>query len=245
MTDIRTLLRRDPPWSVYALGDLDPRRARYCEWFTRGDSVALLYHEFDTPILFAAGDPCVLDALPDVASCLLQIPDSFLGPLAQRFAVTWSRPMHRMSLRAAAFAAIEDTAGVEPLGEGHEDEIRRLFADGRATGEEPDFFMRSQLHDGTFFGVRVDGRLVSAGGTHLYSPTEGVGAIGNVYTRRSHRHQGHASRVTAAIASLLLTRGTSTIALNVKEENAAAIRVYERLGFRFHARFREGHAARR
>jgi ribosomal protein S18 acetylase RimI-like enzyme len=244
-TAIRTLLHRDPCWSVYALGDLDPRRREHCQWHTRGSSVALLYHEFDAPILWAAGDPGVLEAVPDIDACYLQIPETFLAPVERRFAVDWSRLMHRMSLDPADFVPHDDVSAAEPLDEAHEHEIRELYADGAATHEEPDFFWRSQLGDGTFFGMRREGRLVAAGGTHLYSSAESVGAIGNVYTHRSHRGQGHASAVTSAIARRLIERGTRTIALNVKSDNQVAIRVYERLGFRFHCRFWEGQATRR
>ena len=241
-TEIRALLHRDPYWSVYALGDLDARRARHCDWFTHGDSVALLYREFDSPILWAAGDPRVLDAVPDVEACHLQIPESFLPAVAKRFAVDWSRLMHRMSLAGEAFTPHDGDGRAELLDERHEDEIRALFEDGRATEEEPDFFMRSQLQDGTFYGVRHEGRLVAAGGTHLYCRDESVGAIGNVYTHRAHRGLGLASAVTSAVSRELIQRGTRIIALNVKRENQAAIRVYERLGFRFHTRFFEGRA---
>jgi len=239
--EIRALLHQDPYWSVYALGDLDARRAHHCAWFTTGHSVALLYREFGSPILWAAGDPTVLDAVPDVEGCHLQIPESFLPAVAERFPVEWSRLMHRMSLTPAAFAP-NGGSRAEPLGEQHEDEIRRLYEDGRETGEEPDFFMRGQLQDGTFYGVRHEGRLVAAGGTHLYCRDESVGAIGNVYTHRSHRGRGHASSVTSAVARELIDRGTRIVALNVKSDNPGAIRVYERLGFRFHARFFEGRA---
>ena len=68
--------------------------------------------------------------------------------------------------------------------------------------------MRSQLGDGTFFGVRREGRLVAAGGTHLYSAAESVGAVGNVYTHRAYRGQGHASAVTSAIVRRLIERDT-------------------------------------
>jgi ribosomal protein S18 acetylase RimI-like enzyme len=240
--EIRALLHQDPHWSVYALGDLDPRRAQHCHWFTSGGSVALLYREFDSPILWAAGDPQVLEAVPVVEGCHLQIPESFLPAVAKRFPVEWSRLMHRMSLAPEAFTPHHRGARAEPLDERHEDEIRALFEDGRATAEEPDFFMRSQLLDGTFYGVRHEGRLVAAGGTHLYSRDESVGAVGNVYTLRTQRGRGHASAVTSAVARELIDRGTRIIALNVKNENQAAIRVYERLGFRFHARFFEGRA---
>ena len=83
---------------------------------------------------------------------------------------------------------------------------------------------------------------MAAGGTHLYSRDESVGAVGNVYTHRGHRGRGHAAAVTSAVAGELIARGTRVIALNVRSENLPAIRVYERLGFRFHARFFEGRA---
>lgn len=240
MTAIRTLLRRDPCWSVYALGDMDPRRAAFCEWYRHGDSVALLYREFDTPILFAAGTPDVLEGVPDVDRCLLQVPEPFLDRLTARFSLDRSRRMRRMCLRHADFVWRGAGAMVEPLVTADEPEVRGLFADGRDTGDEPDFFMPGQMHDGTFFGVRHNGRLVAAGGTHLYSAPESVGAIGNVYTDRAHRGRGLASAVTSAIVRLLIERGTSTIALNVKPGNLAAVRLYERLGFRTHNHFLEG-----
>ena len=240
--DVRARLLTDCYWSAYALGDLDPRRAGYCRWFGQGTSIALLYHEFDEPILFAAGDPAVLNAVPDVAVCHLQIPEHFLPAVTERFPVRWNRLMHRMCLAPQAFIPDPGEARAERLDERHESELRELFADGRATGEEPDFFMRSQLQDGTFFGIRAEGRLVAAGGTHLYSAAESVGTVGNVYTRRAYRGQGCASAVTSAVVRELIQRGTRIIALNVKSENEAAIRVYRRLGFRFHARFWEGWA---
>ena len=48
-----------------------------------------------------------------------------------------------------------------------------------------------------------------------------------------------------AIVDNLRRRQVETIGLNVRTANAAAIRLYERLGFEFHARFWEGRAIRR
>jgi ribosomal protein S18 acetylase RimI-like enzyme len=239
---VRRLLLNDPYWSAYALGDLDPRRAPHCRWFTRGSSIALLYDEFDEPILFAAGEPDVLDALPDLEACHLQIPEHFLPAVMRRLRLQWSQPVDRMSLAPEAFMPSPGDGRAERLDERHEAEIRKLYEDGTATGEEPDFFMRSQLQDGTFYGIRADGRLVAAGGTHLYSEIESVGTIGNVYTLREYRGRGCGAAVASAVARELIQRGTRIIALNVRSRNDAARRVYQRLGFRFHARFFEGRA---
>jgi ribosomal protein S18 acetylase RimI-like enzyme len=242
---VRRLLRTDPVWSLYALGDLDPRRAKFCDWYVRGPSVALLYREFGTPILFAAGAPDVLAGVPDLDACLLQVPEAFLNHLQERLDLDWTCPVLRMALDPARFSKPEVRIPVEPLDAADEPALRELYADGRESGEEPDFFMASQLGDGTFFGVREDGRLVAAGGTHLYAAAESVGAIGNVYTRRSHRGRGHAATVVAAIVERLIERDTETIGLNVRAANAGAIRLYERLGFTVHSRFWEGRAIKR
>lgn len=241
---IRARLHQDREWCVYALGDLDPRRRHHCDWFARGPSIALVYREFDVPILFAAGTPDVLDVVPELDSCLLQIPESFRSAVERRFAIEWLRPMQRMAIAADGLVWPNLPVAVDPLDASHEDEIRALYTDGRATHEEPDFFVRSQLEDGTFFGVRQQQRLVAVGGTHLYSPDERVGAIGNVYTHRAHRGRGYASAITARVVQELAARETETIALNVKAENAPAIRIYERLGFRVHRSFYDGRAAR-
>jgi len=47
-------------------------------------------------------------------------------------------------------------------------------------------------------------------------------------------------QVTAAVTAELLRLHVRTVALNVAESNHAAIRVYERLGFRHYCDYREG-----
>jgi ribosomal protein S18 acetylase RimI-like enzyme len=122
--------------------------------------------------------------------------------------------------------------------------LRRLYADGEATGEAPDFFFPSMLAQGVFFGHRESGELVAAAGTHLVAPEESVAAVGNVYTRRDRRGRGLATRATSAVVSELLRQGLRTIALNVERRNATAIRIYERLGFFRYCAFCEGLARR-
>ena len=86
---------------------------------------------------------------------------------------------------------------------------------------------------------------MSAAGTHIVVPEEGVCAIGNVYTRRDRRGRGVAGRATAAVAAEALRLGVRTVALNVAQGNHAAIRAYERIGFARYCAFFEGIAKRR
>ena len=84
--------------------------------------------------------------------------------------------------------------------------------------------------------------LTAVAGTHLVARDESAAAIGNVYVRRDRRGQGLGRLVTAAVINDL--RDLETIGLNVREDNAAAIRVYESLGFVKHCDFREALALR-
>ena len=87
--------------------------------------------------------------------------------------------------------------------------------------------------------------MVAAAGIHVAAPAEGVAGIGNVYTRRDRRGRGLAGRAIAGVVNELQRRGVRTIGLNVSQENAAAIRTYERLGFVRYCEFYEGIAVLR
>ena len=135
-------------------------------------------------------------------------------------------------LSLAANYVVPNTVIVEALG--------RLYDDGRESGEVPDFFRLSMVRDGVFFGAWEGVELIAAAGTHLTNPAESVGAVGNVYTRRDRRGRGLAALTTAAVSRELVRQGCRTVALNVSRDNPAAIRAYERAGFRIHCPFYEG-----
>jgi predicted GNAT family acetyltransferase len=118
--------------------------------------------------------------------------------------------------------------------------LKRLYADGEPAGEAPDFFHADMLPQGVFYGIREGGQLIAAAGTHLVSVVEGVGAIGNVYTRRDRRGRGLAAQTVSAVAMELVRLGLRTIALNVSQSNVSAMRLYESLGFTRHCPFYEG-----
>lgn len=236
---IRSILSKDPVWSVYALGDLSPRRLAHATWYVTAtqDALILLYREFGRPVLFALGEAeSLLSEIAPEPEMYLQIKPGLVSAIERLgYRLNWAKHMIRMSLHC--YAAVE-TAGAEPLSNAAE--LRALYSDGEQKNESPDFFFDSMLDDGTFFGIRREGQLIAAAGTHLTAAEEGVAAIGNVYVHRDWRRRGFGRTVTAAVTEELLKRGIRTIALNVSHTNESAIRTYERLGFIPHCEFREG-----
>jgi ribosomal protein S18 acetylase RimI-like enzyme len=80
-------------------------------------------------------------------------------------------------------------------------------------------FLPAQLAEGVYFGIRADGRLVAAAGTHLVNCAENAAAIGNVFCLPECRGQGLGSRVTSAVVDALVKDGIQTIGLNVGPDN--------------------------
>lgn len=236
--EIRRLLEHDRRWCVYALGDLSPRMFGKCQWFT--PDLTLVLHDYGTSILFARGTGSIREALDHVSWPVhLQVQKDALDELARYAMVTNEKTMIRMAWAGGT------TIGADRARRLRADDVgavERLYADGASTGESPDFFHASMVSDGVFFGVYENADLVAVAGTHLVSREEGVAAIGNVYTRRDRRSRGYSRLAMSAVLDEL--RDLETIGLNVREGNAAAIRVYESLGFVTHCDFREAIATR-
>ena len=194
---IRTILRRDPAWCVYALGDLSPRMFPKCQWFT--PDLTLVLHDYGTSILFAMGTGSVREALDHVTWPVhLQVQPDALDEVARHATVTNEKQMLRMAWKGGS-TRVSDR--VTRLGANDVPAIERLYADGEATGESPDFFYPSMVTDGVFFGVYEGDDLVAAAGTHLVSREEGAAAIGNIYMRRDRRGRGLGRAVTAAVVT--------------------------------------------
>jgi len=184
----------------------------------------------------------LLDELAGEPAFYLHVRPEIVPVLAANYRVTGLKKMWRMLLDRSCFHPVVGPDVVR-LRSADLNCIERLYSDGQSTGEAPDFFFPPMLKDGVFFGVREGDELVSVAGTHLAVPQEEVAAVGNVYTRRDRRGRGLAARVSSAVVEELM-RMDLRIVLNVNQQNGAAIRVYERLGFARYCEFIEGPAQR-
>jgi RimJ/RimL family protein N-acetyltransferase len=251
LTTVRALLDRDREWSAYALGDLSPELVDHCDWHAPADvraapALVLLYRGFTPPIAFAIGAAPDLRPLFDelrAPTISLHMQPAAVDALAGIYRPSTTQAMHRMTLRPAAFTPAPH-ADARPISPDHLGAVSALYDDGHRRGEGPTFFYPAMLGQHTFRGIWEDGALVAIAGTHLYSREIGVCAIGNVYTRSDRRGRGLGARVTSAVVAHALAEDVSTIVLNVSHTNAAARRVYERLGFVVYCDFLEGEAAR-
>ncbi|MCU0247572.1 MAG: GNAT family N-acetyltransferase [Bryobacter sp.] len=236
---VREILNQDRAWSAYALADLDPSMAHLCEWFVEERSLVLVVRQIDPPPLFTIGDPetlgRLLDRVPALPRVWLHQREEHLPALAPYYDLSARRAMWRMVLTHPALGP----GTARRLTRDDASALASLYAQG---GGEA--FHESQIDQSYFFGIEEDDALIAAAGTHVVSLMESAAAIGSVMVHPAHRNRGLGGRITSAVAHALMEAGVRTIALNVAQDNAAAIRVYQRLGFATSCAFFEGKAAR-
>jgi predicted GNAT family acetyltransferase len=100
------------------------------------------------------------------------------------------------------------------------------------------FFVHGMLDYGKYFCIRKNNEIISMAGVHLYSEEYGIAAIGNIVTDEKYRGRGFAKSVTASLCRDIWGR-VKYIGLNVRSDNTAAIRAYERIGFVKHSECEE------
>lgn|SRR5574341_34461 len=257
---VRGFLLTDPDYAAYALGDLDPHYAGHTTWLAAAqtgeiEGLALLYDALTPPVLFLMGETSALSALllhgigPErIFFTALPELESVLRAF---YEVDFVHAMFRMRVAPGGFVRLPDCDDHSlmpvPLDERHASQVTELHraaarVDGRAW--EDIAFTPDMLRGGYYQGIFQNGTLLAVAGTHLVAPTERVAAIGNVVVHPDHRRRGLGGLVSQAVTRALLDAGFDRIVLNVWQNNAAAIKIYRRLGFRQVAAFIEGIAIR-
>jgi len=239
--EIAAFLRADRRYAAYALGELDAAGRDRCSWGIAvdhaGTPVALAMHReglIPQP-LFLMGDPdgcrAVLESVIKPRDAYFQSTETLDMAISDLYELNAPVLLLRMATDAQTFEPFAGPA--ERLAPSDIDDLNRLYQLGFRTG-----FPGSILDDGVYYGIRVRGRLVSAAGTHVINPREGIAVVGNVMTHADFRGHDFAKMVTGAVTSELLQR-LPDVALNVHADNAPAIAAYTRLGYRVHCELTE------
>ncbi len=245
--EIERWLRRDPVRQVYAIGDLDDFFWPQTRWWGHRaasgelDAVALLYEGLRTPTFLALTDDlppmhtlvsALLPTLP--GHVYLHLEPGLAEVLERRYALKPHGLHLRLGLPGAVRADGLDTSAAEELGPENLDEVRAFYREAFPAN----WFDPRMLETRRYYGLRHDGGLVSVAGVHVWSPQLEVAALGNIATHPDRRGRGLGRQVTAR-ACQALADDRCAVALNVAADNAAALRVYERLGFVHHSALEE------
>lgn len=236
--EIEAFLRQNAELHVYSLGDLDDFFWPQTTWYgwQRNDAlqnIVLVYAGPGLPtVVGIAEQPQIMsERIREVIPLLPRCFYAHLSPgVEDIFAGTHQLeshgPHHKMALRDASRLAGVECSGVVRLGQADLDELVRLYEESYPGN----WFNPRMLKTDQYFGLRVDRRLVSVAGVHVYSPQYRVAAVGNIVTHPAHRNQGYGTLVTARLCQSLLEK-VEHIGLNVKTDNEAALTCYRKLGF--------------
>lgn len=233
-------MRRDVGLYLYGLGDLDDFFWPHTRWYGwkhagRLQAVVMLYDAVDPPVLLAQADAAARPALDQLLTALLpQLPPRLYvhgtagvaTRLAARYTIAPAGLYRRMLLRDADQLPTDPAGDVVTLGAADLPALQALYA----VAYPDNAFDARMLATGQTVGIWRAGRLVAVAGVHVYSPTYGVAALGNIATDPHWRGQGLGSRVTGVLCHRLLAH-VAAIGLNVHADNAAALAVYRRVGF--------------
>ncbi|MGB2865611.1 MAG: GNAT family N-acetyltransferase [Sedimentisphaerales bacterium] len=231
-------MRKNVYLHIYSIGDLDdffwPDTAFY-GWEKGGDiqAVALLYTASDDPTLLALSEQ--QDVMWELVRSIFHIlPERFYAHLSpgvaeaveQQCKIKSSGKHYKMGFKNTKLLHEIDCSQVICLTENDLDDMLGLYKESYPSN----WFNARMLQTKQYFGLRLKNRLVSVAGIHVYSEEYKVAALGNIVTRPDYRGNGFGKAVTAGLCQSL-SEHVDNIGLNVKADNAAAIALYEKLGF--------------
>lgn len=243
---LREFLEQDRLFAAYAICDLEEREFPRTRWGIAMDggqvvAVVLEYSGLSPQPLFVMGDDegvaAILEDVIRPRVAYLAGRSHSLPAVERVYRVEPGPPMVRMWVDRATFVPAPQVA--TRLTPAEISDVNRLYDLGFSSWLPAD-----SIRHGVYYGVRVDGRLVAAAGTHVISREAGIGVVGNVMTHREHRSQGLAKLTTAAVTAELL-RSCEQVVLNVRSDNPPALAAYRALGYREHTHFEERIVRRR
>lgn len=192
---------------------------------------------------FAQGGPLALRFMPDVEPFAAIAVDDEPGLAALGILVTGGEPVLLLQAKLSPLPPgarlVSKAVGVQmvasrpiagnkpsdaiPLGDADSAEMIAL-----AELTRPGPFRARTHHLGQFWGIRRERRLVAMAGERLKLP--GLSEVSGVCTHPGWRGHGFARALSAFVANTIQARGETPF-LHAYADNAAAVGLYEALGF--------------
>jgi RimJ/RimL family protein N-acetyltransferase len=244
--EIEAYLRRNIPLHIYSIGDLDDFFWQDTQWHALKES-----DEIQALVLIYTGQPIpTLQALSEQAGPMQKLlrsirhllPDRFHAHLSPgvgeafkgRYEMESCEKHYKMVLNNKRLPDSIDCSQVVRMTEDDLSQMLQFYEEAYPGN----WFDPRMLRTKQYFGMKIDNKLVSVAGIHVYSKTYGVAALGNITTHPDYRGRGIAQSVTARLCQSLL-ENVDHIGLNVRVDNTAGIALYDKLGFEIVAPYYE------
>lgn len=236
--EIEAFLRKNVYLHIYSIGDLDDFFWQNTLWYALKEgkdiqAIALLYTELAFPTLHAISEQentmqellrSILDILP--AQFYAHLSPGMAEVFKEQYEMKPYEKHYKMALSSKSFLYDVDCSRVVRLTKDDIDQVLWLYE----AGYPGNWFNPRMLETRQYFGIKMENRLVSIAGVHVYSEKYKVAALGNTVTHPDYRGTGFGKSVTARLCQSL-SESVDHIGLNVKADNTPAISLYEKLGF--------------
>jgi len=236
---------------AYHVGDLDDFYFSDCKWFGLEENdqiveVILLYSGLKVPtlLLFGSNEKIpylveeVIDKLPNKFYCHYQ--GNFHEIFESDYQMTFLGTHLKLKFQGELANLYNiDTNEIVHLTEEDLPNLLSLYQESYPEG----YFVPFMLKSGKYFGVKVDKKIVSVAGVHVFSSLYNIAVLGNITTHPNFRGRGLAKKCTVRLLKSF-DGEVDQIGLNVKENNSIALQLYENLGFRLHSTYKEAYFER-
>ena len=219
---------------AYHIGDLDDFYFSDCRWYGLEENgqlveVVLLYTGLKIPTLLIFGSSEKIPYL--VEQIIVELPDCFYchyqGDFHKIFESQYQMKFLGTHLKMKyqgelANLSTIDTSETIRLTREDEQNLLSLYQESYPEG----YFLPYMLKSGKYYGVKVDRKIISVAGVHVFSPLYNIAVLGNITTHPNFRGRGLAKKCTSQLLKSF-DGEVDQIGLNVKKDNIIALQLYE------------------
>jgi len=239
--------RKNTDLNLYQIGDLDDFFWDYTDWYalSEGDrikQIILLYSGTGLPVMIALCDKDFSEMKLLLDEIKRDMPKKFYSHLSAglvdvlktTYNFTDFGTFLKMSLIKENLNCKNENNNIKRLSISDLDLVKKFYSESY-----PDnWFDKRMLETGKYFGYFNRNEILGISGIHVYSLLYRVAVLGNITTHPIHRGKSICTELTSVLCDDLF-KTVNKIGLNVNSVNKAAIKSYEKVGFKITGEYKE------